>query len=206
MTIEAATAAALESLTGTRHVYDAAAELVPDEPGLYAFYGDGAAWSSLDLRPNFPDQPLYVGKAERSLNGRDVRTHFAAGKTGSSTVRRSLAALLDRGLGLVPVPRNTAKPDGSANFALDPASEAKLSEWMRHRLALATWSRIGEESLGVIETEVIRQLRPPLNLNKVGEPRAQLRAARRRMADIARAWQPTPAQDAKASRTSPPTA
>lgn len=206
MSIEAATAAALESLTGTRHVYDAAVELVPGEPGLYAFYGDRTAWSSLGLRPNFPDQPLYVGKAERSLNGRDVRTHFAAGKTGSSTVRRSLAALLNRELGLVPVPRNTAKPDGSANFALDPASETKLSEWMRHRLDLATWSRIGEASLDVVETAVIRQLRPPLNLDKVGEPRTQLRTARKRMADFARAWQPTPAQDTNAPRASTPSA
>lgn len=72
---------------------------------------------------------------------------------------------------------------------------------MRRRLALATWSRIGEESLDVIETEVIRQLRPPLNLDKVGEPRTQLRSARRRMAGIARAWRPAPTQDTNAPST-----
>ena len=33
-------------------------------------------------------------KAERSLASRDIRTHFESGKTGSSTLRRSLAALL----------------------------------------------------------------------------------------------------------------
>ena len=190
MTNDAATAAALVSLAGLRHGYAVAVNLVPDEPGLYAFYGDGPTWTSLGLSPAFDNQPLYVGKAERSLNGRDVRTHFAAGKTGSSTVRRSLAALLARELGLVPVPRNIAKPDGSANFALDPQSEVLLSEWMQSRLSLATWTKLEGESLDVIETAVVHRLRPPLNLDKVGEPRGQLRAARKRLADIAGAWQP----------------
>lgn len=79
------------------------------------------------MSPAFDGQPLYVGKAERSLNGRDVGTHFAAGRTGSSTVRRSLAALLVNELALVAVPRNLAKPDGSASFGLDTASEGALS-------------------------------------------------------------------------------
>ncbi|KRC90052.1 hypothetical protein ASE25_11205 [Terrabacter sp. Root85] len=164
---------------------------MPDEAGLYAFYGDGLAWSSLDLAPAFDGQPLYVGKAERSLNGRDIRTHFAAGKTGSSTVRRSLAALLAGELALVPIPRNVAKPDRSANFALEPPGEARLSDWMQQQLSLATWVKLEGESLDVIETEVVRQLRPPLNLDKVGEPRGRLRAARKRLADVARAWQPS---------------
>ena len=112
----------LKSLAGTRHAHAEAVRLVPTEPGLYAFYGDNRTWTELGLSRVFDDQPLYVGKAERSLNGRDVRTHFAAGKTGSSTVRRSLAALLVDELALVAVPRNLAKPDGSANFGLDEQS------------------------------------------------------------------------------------
>jgi hypothetical protein len=36
------------------------------------------------------------------------------------------------------VPRNLAKPDGSANFGLDSASDARLSAWMEQRLSLAT--------------------------------------------------------------------
>lgn len=191
MTNDPVVAAALESLAGARHDNATAVALVPASPGLYAFYGDDLAWSSLGLSPAFDDQPLYVGKAERSLNGRDVRTHFAAGKTGSSTVRRSLAALLADELGLVAVPRNTAKPDGSANFGLDPASDARLSGWMGQRLSLATWTKHGDAPLDDIETAVVGRLRPPLNLDKVGEPRARLRAARKRMADLARAWHPS---------------
>jgi hypothetical protein len=116
MTSDEVIAAALHSLAGTRHAHADAMRLVPKQAGLYAFYGDGRARAELKLSPAFDGQPLYVGKAERSLNGRDVGTHFAAGKTGSSTVRRSLAGLLVDELALFAVPRNLAKPDGSANF------------------------------------------------------------------------------------------
>lgn len=190
MTNNAVAVAALHALTGERHPRAEAAKLVAKRPGLYAFYGDGHAWSDLGLTPSFDDQPLYVGKAEKSLNGRDVGTHFATGKTGSSTVRRSLAALLVDRLNLVAVPRNLAKPDGSANFGLDSASDERLSDWMEKRLLLATWVRTGDTTLDDVETTVVRQLRPPLNLDKVGEPRQRLREARKRMADAARAWQP----------------
>src|SRR4051794_38178083 len=190
MTIDQVFDAALESLAGIRHAHADAVLLVPKEPGLYAFYGDDRAWAQLRLSPAFDGQPLYVGKAERSLNGRDVGTHFAAGKTGSSTVRRSLAALLVDELALVAVPRNLAQPDGSANFGLDAVSEGSLSSWMEQRLSLATWSKPEGANLDAIETAVVRRLHPPLNLDKVGEPRKRLREARRRMTDIARAWQP----------------
>jgi hypothetical protein len=185
-----AVAAALHALAGLRHSRVESVELVAKRPGLYAFYGDGHAWLQLGLTPDFEDQPLYVGKAESSLNGRDVGTHFATGKTGSSTVRRSLAALLTDELDLVAVPRNLAKPDGSANFGLDSPSEARLSDWMDRHLSLATWIKPADARLDDVETAVVRQLRPPLNLDKVGESRERLRAARKRMADTARAWQP----------------
>ena len=82
MTSDAVIAIALESLAGIRHAYSNAVLLAPKEPGLYAFYGDDRAWSELGLSPAFGGQPLYVGKAERRLNSRDVGTHVAAGKTG----------------------------------------------------------------------------------------------------------------------------
>ena len=189
---DAAVEDALQALAGMRHDHTQAIELVPEQPGLYAFYGDELTWADLELEPVFNGQPLYVGKAERSLNGRDVRTHFASGKTGSSTVRRSFAALLAERLDLVAVPRNLDKPDGSANFALDPASDARLSTWMEHHLRLATWVRTEGTVLNDVETAVVLRLRPPLNLDKVGEPRDRLRQARRRLADTARAWNPNP--------------
>jgi len=177
MTIETVVADAVEELAGVRHRRDEAAELVAKQAGLYAFYGDERAWSQLQLTPVYDGQPLYVGKAEKSLNGRDVGTHFATGKTGSSTVRRSLAALLASELDLLPVPRNPAKPDGSANFALELAGDQRLSDWMERRLFLATWVKPDGVFLDDVETAVVGRLRPPLNLDKVGEPRERLRSA-----------------------------
>ena len=177
---------ALRALRGPVLTLSEAQGLTPRKAGLYAFYGDEAAWADLGLTAVFSEQPLYVGKAERSLNGRDVRTHFASGKTGSSTVRRSLAALLADSLDLVPVPRNLSKPDGSANFGLTPESDDHLSQWMAERLRLATWVKPEGVDLNEVETAVALQFRPPLNLDKVGEPRARLREARRHMADTAR--------------------
>lgn len=191
MTADDLIASALEALADTRHRRTDAADLVPHSAGLYAFYGDDQSWSDLSLTRAFEDQPLYVGKAERSLNGRDVRTHFSTGKTGSSTVRRSLAALLTGALDLNPVPRNLSKPDGSANFGLEAAGDARLSTWMEEHLSLATWVSPTGAVLDEVETAVVRRLRPPLNLAKVGEPRAELREARRRMATIARSWTPS---------------
>ncbi|MGH2864053.1 MAG: GIY-YIG nuclease family protein, partial [Solirubrobacteraceae bacterium] len=67
---------------------------VPSTPGLYAIHGNSAAWAELGLGVAPDSRPLYVGKAEDSLITRDVKTHFGDGRTGSSTVRRSIAALL----------------------------------------------------------------------------------------------------------------
>ncbi|GGF33814.1 hypothetical protein GCM10011519_04110 [Marmoricola endophyticus] len=179
---------ALASLAGVRRSRESAVELVPRAPGLYAFHGDEEAWSILDLRPVFDGQPLYVGKAERSLQSRDVMTHFGTGRTGSSTLRRSLAALLETPLQLAAVPRNLSSPDRSANFALDKGSDERLSAWMDQRLSLSTWTKPEGVVLDHIETQVLGRLRPPLNLGKVKESRTRLRAARRRMADAARSW------------------
>ena len=193
MSLESAVAQALIDLAGARHVRRDAISQVPKAPGLYAFYGDELAWSDLDLTPAFDDQPLYVGKAEKSLNGRDVGTHFSTGKTGSSTVRRSLAALLVAELDLLAVPRNLGRPDGSANYSLDPAGDERLSGWMEQRLVLATWAKPDDIVLDEVETAVLQRLRPPLNLDKVGESRDRLRRARGVMAAASRVWSADPA-------------
>ncbi|MFC7490467.1 MULTISPECIES: GIY-YIG nuclease family protein [unclassified Knoellia] len=190
MTSVLVVADALVGLAGERQNREQAAVSAPHVAGLYAFYGDERAWRELGLEPIL-GQPLYVGKAERSLNGRDVGTHFCTGKTGSSTVRRSLAALLVDRLGLVAVPRNLARPDGSANFGLAPDGDALLSEWMDERLSLVVWVKPEGAPLGDVETKVVRKLDPPLNLDKVGQPRARLRLARKRMADASREWPPS---------------
>lgn len=181
---------ALAALTGEGERYARALEIVPSEAGLYAFHAEPDAWAELGLVYASPHQPLYVGKAERSLHGRDVRTHFATGRTGTSTLRRSLAALLVGRLNLVAVPRNPARRDGRASFGLEEDGDRRLTEWMVARLRLATWISRGESRLADVESAVLQHLRPPLNVVKVGEPRTELKAARRAMSEAARAWRP----------------
>ena len=124
MTSDLVIAAALESLAGMRHAHSDAVQLVPRNWGWVPRSWDDHAWSGLGLNPTFEGQPATLARRRGVSNGRDVGTHFAAGKTGSSTVRRSLAALLVEELALVAVPRNLAKPDGSANFGLTPQAKS----------------------------------------------------------------------------------
>ncbi|MFJ8042048.1 GIY-YIG nuclease family protein [Kitasatospora sp. NPDC096147] len=176
----------LAALTrGPRHPVREAADAVPSAAGLYAIHGDAAAFG--ELGTGGADRPLYVGKAERSLAGRDLRTHFATGRTGSSTLRRTLAALLREPLALRAVPRNPARPDGSATYALAPEGDERLTAWMRARLCISVWRGPAGADLAGIETAVLRAVRPSLNLAGMGsaaDPR--IRAARAAMAAEAR--------------------
>jgi hypothetical protein len=170
-----------------------AADRVPSKPGLYAMYASADVAARLGLIVT-TGTPLYVGKAERSLAGRDLGTHFATNasrpaRTGGSTVRRSFAALLRDELALQAVPRNVNNPDGSANYALTPEGDARLTDWMHENLSLAVWPAPQPQPIPLrdIEKAVLRRWSPPLNLTDVTEPNAYLRALRAEMANESRA-------------------
>ena len=160
-----------------------------DGPGLYAIYGSPDVWQQLGLGPPPDDRPLYVGKAEESVIRRDVRQHFRTGKTGSSTVRRSLAAFLRRSLHLKAQPRNPAKPDHFSSYSVDKDGDARLTEWMRKNLRLALWLRPNDDELRPIESALLQHWQPPLNGQGVKTPYSgMVSAVRKSMADEARAW------------------
>lgn len=183
----------IASLDQPRHTFSEAMTSVAGAPGLYAFHAEASTWRDLGLGEPPDGRPLYVGKAERSLRSRDVLTHFGTGKTGSSTVRRSLASLLCVDLELKPCPRNLATPDGSASFALEPQDDERLTTWMCERLTLAVWETEPGLSLVDVESDVIKMLAPPLNIAKARTPwRAMLQSRRAAMAAASRAWRPTP--------------
>lgn len=102
---------------------------VPNAPGLYAIWADGAVTEQLGISQDGRAAPIYIGKAERSLRNRDLRAHFgvddAKVRSGSSTVRRSLAALLADELALRPVPRGKIAVDASKGFSLHPEDERR---------------------------------------------------------------------------------
>jgi hypothetical protein len=190
--LDALVAAALRSLRRDQaSPIDEAAANVPGQPGLYAIYAGREVWLELGLGEPPDQRPLYVGKAEDSLITRDLNTHFGNGRTGSSTVRRSFAALLRKPLALEGRPRNPTKPERPANYGLSPEHDCKLTAWMRDRLALASWPKPGECEFALVEIEVaiLQRLLPPLNLKDVATPwTAEVKDARKVMADQARAW------------------
>jgi hypothetical protein len=184
--------AAIKELRAPRHrlTESLAADVVPAAAGLYAIYGSAATWRELGLGSPPDDRPLYIGKAEKSLAARDLGTHFGDGRTGSSTVRRSFAALLRNALDLRGIPRNPEKPERPANFGLSTEHDQALTAWMRRRLSLAVWPKPPEcRSLVTIERAVLERRRPPLNLQDVRtEWRAHVSGARSVMANDARQW------------------
>jgi len=166
---------------------------VPDVPGLYAVVAADVLAVQRALGAEVPvgeDGLLYVGKAEGSLRGRDIRTHFGTGKTAHSTLRRTFAALLGNALGFEPVPVTSA-----GRFRLTDPGEEALTAWMVDHLRLRVWEADGLEKarLASVERGVIKALRPPLNLThgasdrRARALRTHIREARRDMAEMAHA-------------------
>lgn len=128
---------------------------------------------------------------EENLVTRDLKTHFGDGRTGHSTVRRSFAALLHDTLGLRGMPRNPTRPAYFSNYGLSADHDTALTSWMRDYLQLAFWPKPNDSAfaLGPVETALLVELLPPLNLKGVATPwTAQVKAARAVMAEEARAW------------------
>jgi GIY-YIG catalytic domain len=186
--LEETVSAAIHALQGPKYGIGDALDQVPHVAGLYAIWADAGTWQMLGLKAPPPPKPLYVGKAERSLVSRDLKTHFRTGKTGSSTVRRSFAALLRDSLDLHAVPRNLVRPERPANFGLPPQEDERLTQWMHESLTLATWAREGEQVLDEIQTAVLAHWQPPLNLSKVAQASRRLKLTRETMAAEAHAW------------------
>lgn len=172
---------AVVALEGTRMTPERLDNQGFDKPGLYAIWGTESVWNELSLLTPESHRPLYVGKSEDSLRGRDFRTHFSDGRTGTSTVRRSFASLLVDVVDLTAIPRSASAKQ--SQFKLDLASESKLTSWMRQNLQVSVWVRAPQPGLGAIETHVIHKLGPALNLDKsTTRWKPQVSAARAEMA------------------------
>lgn len=187
-------AAAMRALGGERWPVADADTHVPPAAGLYAIYGGADAWRDLDL-PYQPTTPLYVGKSEDNLIRRELETHFAASntrrpQTGSSTIRRSFAALLHDALDLHGVPRNPKRPGYFDKYRLLPDADARLTEWMHERLTIAVWAAPAnlDTRLEKLEKAIIDAWEPPLNLDGAPRPLPRLKTARKAMAAEAAHW------------------
>jgi hypothetical protein len=147
--------AALRLLSGEPLGLGAAVKRLSRGGGVYAW------WAAPSVLPDLPGPPnesvpslrlLYLGRAT-SLRGRILRNHLR--RSGSSTLRRTLAGLL------VSEGYRTTWTDRVVLVAED---ETRLTAWMYANLRL-TWAEDPEPA--AIEPELIRRVHPPLNVHGV---------------------------------------
>jgi hypothetical protein len=143
-------------------------ELFSQLPGIYAFFYIGNNFPILGSSVS-KHQIIYIGKTESSQEKRDAKTHFTTGKTGSSTVRKSIGSILCEKENLKPIPRNDSDYENGrfSHFMFDEASEQIITNWMKNNLALSFFEYPkSKQELEDIETEIIDALVPILNISK----------------------------------------
>lgn len=137
-------------------------------PGIYAFFYIGNGFPLLGNSVS-KHQIIYIGKTESSQEKRDAKTHFTTGKTGSSTVRKSIGSILCAQENLNPIPRNDTdyKKGRFSHFQFDNSSEIKITNWMENNLALSFYEYPKtKQEIENLETEIINELVPLLNISK----------------------------------------
>jgi hypothetical protein len=162
-----------------------AASIKPS-PGIYAFFFDGDKFA-LDFNPKKTDI-IYIGKTESSGISRVLNTHFGTGRTGSSTVRRSLSGLLLSQLDLKPIIRTKSdKEKGRYTFKLDTNSESTLTKWMEANLKVSFYPIPDIEDVKATEHQLIQKLKPILNLesNPLNPYKGTISQMRKQCAEIA---------------------
>lgn len=142
-------------------------EQFSDAPGIYAFFYE--VNGSTKSFPFEAGQLIYIGKTESSQKKRDANTHFKSGKTGSSTFRKSIGVILMHELKLKPIPRNDSDFEKGrlSMFKFDEVSEERLTAWMRENISMSFFKFEGsKDDLDRLETSIINELIPPLNISK----------------------------------------
>lgn len=168
---------------GLRNTMSTLDELsVSNCPGVYALFlkcPDSLTHFEVPI-----SDPLYIGMSS-NLAKREFKTHFCSGRTGASTLRRSIGAILKQHLNLTAIPRGAghSAPDFT-KFCFDPEGEDRLTEWMQSNLMISVQPH---SDYVTIERELIRELKPTLNLTCWRNPsRRIIKTLRKVCADQAR--------------------
>lgn len=154
-----------------------------DRPGLYAWFCDeaGAVDLSRALGIVVPSGLVYVGqtgawssrqaKPSAATLGKRIGLQHLGRRFGSSTLRRTLAAILAGHLSLRPRDRRKLEADW----------EVRLTGWMTQHLSVAVFPVESGERLGALEQRVVQRLRPPLNIDHMsdGQLRTRVKQLRR---------------------------
>lgn len=147
----------------------------PAASGLYAWWAPPQVLPELvgPAHPTLSDlRLLYVGLATK-LRSRLASNHLR--RSGSSTLRRTLAGVL--------LDEQGYQTRWTDRVVLVDQDEARLTEWMGANLRIS-WSE--HPTPRDVESDIIRLLRPPLNVDHAEGPTVQvIKAARRRYRDSA---------------------
>lgn len=164
------------TLQGRRY---SAAEF-PSSSGLYAPYLTDPA--ALSLMKSTPSGLLYVGMTGSSLAGRN---HFVHKDSSSSSLRRSLGAILKYELNLQAIPRVSGETDTDmSHYQFVQPGEQRLTDWMNEHLTYGF--AVLHNGIKDIEKELIAFFQPPLNLTDWPNPqKPKLRALRKACCDEA---------------------
>ena len=144
--------------------------IAPAKEGIYAIFAQAS--DALPVADVPSNGLVYIGRSG-NLAERDFETHFKAGASGFSTLRRSVGALLKDELGLTAIPRGTGSSDTNyRNYRFTEVGEKALSEWMAEHLQLGVAEVPGKSVW--LEQELITWLQPVLCLK--GWPNSQAAA------------------------------
>ena len=111
-----------------------------------------------------------------SSTRRDRDTHFKSGRTGSSTLRRTLGAILREDLELNPIPRSEKDIDANSThfYCFDVKGESKLTDWMMTNLSMSYYPYLKSPAqIGTLEAALIKESIPSLNI--AGNPNNPMR-------------------------------
>jgi GIY-YIG catalytic domain-containing protein len=152
---------ALRLLSGPPLAVDVAGKGLSRGSGVYAWWAAPSVFPELGGPPNRSDPSLrllYLGRAT-SLRGRILRNHLR--RSGSSTLRRTLAGLLAA---------EGYRTTWTDRVVLVPEDEVRLTAWMHAYLRL-TSAEVEEPA--AVEAELVRRLHPPLNVHGVDPEHVQ---------------------------------
>jgi hypothetical protein len=132
-------------------------------PGLYSWWvddegaGDLSRGLDLQLRPGL----IYAGLAGA--------THWPSGKRSTNTLWLRIQSMHLGKKSQFSTFRLTLGSILAASVGADQIDETSLSAWMHVHLRVVTAPYVDADVLGVIETEVLQSLDPPLNLRGMHE-------------------------------------
>lgn len=104
---------------------------------------------------------IYIGISEtQGLRNRDYQNHFN-GTARNSTLRKSLGSLFGW--------RADRIYDNSGRYRFNSMREQELTGWMHNNLVMLYWFNLNID-VGDLETKLINELDPPLNISKNKSP------------------------------------